>query len=118
MNDINAERYMITRTLKEMHPRTNKGNAGTQKRPAETDTAAHDEELRSVAESITQRSAILIKADLRRINAAATLEDAKREKEIAQAICAADNPKQLRAALNDMRQFMFNIRARARVMKH
>ena len=74
---------------------------------------AHEAALRSKAEIIARRSAILLKADLRRINAAATLEDARREKEIAQAICAADNAEQLRAALSNMHKFIFDIRAAA-----
>ena len=70
------------------------------------------ETARNMAERIATRSAILLKCDLRAVSGKATIDDARKEKEIAQAICDAGTEKQLNAALEDMRSFFLELRSR------
>ena len=108
-------KYMTIRTLQSVH---NDVLVGSMRLPGRThaDPTApiySGETARNMAAHIAKRSAILLKCDLNKISANVTLEDAKREKALAEAICRAETDKQLNDALADMKEFLFEIRSRA-----
>lgn len=118
MKDINKAIYAAIRSLQGIHNTIFKADCngrtwhpGKMQADAGADIYSR-ETAQSMAERITQRSAILLNCDLRRISSKATIADARREKEIAQNICDAKTEKQLNAALEEMRALFLEIRSR------